>query len=131
MFSSANCQLRLHSIGGGPSGHGRPLFEKPSTWEDLLKGLSIGASLHIFRSYMYTDRDIVNHILIWRRQMVFPKEVRRCWALMSQTSQISTYLSFWIATLFTNSCSLTAWLLRANLDPETATTSDLSKNSLR
>ena len=79
---------------------------------------------------MYSDIDIVNvnHILIWRRQMVFPKEVRRCWALMSQTSQISIDPSFWIATLLTISCSLTAWLLRANLDPETATTSDWSKN---
>lgn len=117
VFSSANYQLRIHSIGAGPS-------------EDVLKGLCIGASLHIFTSHMYSDIDIVNvnHILIWRRQMVFPKEVRRCWALMSQTSQISIDPSFWIATLLTISCSLTAWLLRANLDPETATTSDWSKN---
>lgn len=120
VFSSANYQLRIHSIGAGPS-------------EDVLKGLCIGASLHIFTSHMYSDIDIVNvnHILIWRRQMVFPKEVRRCWALMSQTSQISIDPSFWIATLLTISCSLTAWLLRANLDPETATTSDWSKNSWR
>lgn len=120
VLSSAKHQLRLHSIGAGPS-------------EDLLKGLCIGASLHTFTSHTYSDIDIVNvnHIILWRRQMVFPKEVRRCWALMSQTSQISIDPSFWIATLLTISCSLTAWLLRANLDPETATTSDWSKNSWR